>query len=164
MKELVHRLFPFAKPEIHRVLVPGIGARCLKVTWLTGKQQPRIAPVESELAITPTIRRLNMKAVAFESLSVFSPGCHLLSPQIDAVPIESIDCATVKAGHELIIPSIFSYANPWRINIFRAGTFKLKHAAVQRLSPDDIFKTPALSSPARAGRSWARRRSRGNAS
>lgn len=134
----MHRLFPFAKPEVHRVLVPRIGARCLKVTWPTGEQQQKIAPVESELAITPTIRRLNMKAVTFESLSVFLSSCHLLSPQIDAIPIESINCATVKAGHELSTPSIFSYVNPWRINIFRADRFKLKHAAVQRLSPDEF--------------------------
>ncbi len=134
----MHRLFSFAKPEVHRVLVPRFSARCLKVTWPTGEQQPKIAPVESEFAITPTIRRLNMKAVTFENLAVFLSNCHLLSPQIDAVPIESIDCATVKAGHELIIPSIFSYVNPWRINIFRADRFKLKHVAVQRLLPDDF--------------------------
>lgn len=144
MKELMHRLFSFSKPEVHRVLVPRINARCLKVTWPTGEQQPKIAHVESELAITPTIRRLNMKAVAFESLAVFLSSCHLLSPQIDAVPIESIDCATTKAGYELIIPSIFSYANPWRINIFRADRFKLKHATVQCLSLDD-FKGSGLS-------------------
>ena len=134
----MHRLFSFAKPEVHRVLVPRISARCLKVTWPAREQQPKIAHVENELAITPTIRRLNMKAVTFESLSVFLSSFHLLYPQIDAVPIESIDCATTKAGHELIIPSIFSYANPWRINIFRADRLKLKHAAVLRLSSDDF--------------------------
>jgi hypothetical protein len=138
MKELIHRLFPFAKPEVHRVLVPRVNARGAKVSWPTGEKPTKIALVESELAITPTIKRLNMKAVTVESLSVFLLRCHLFSPQIDAVPIEPIDCATVKVGHEFIIPSIFSYANPWRINIFRADRFKLKRAAVQLLSLDNF--------------------------
>lgn len=138
MKELVYRLFSTAKPEVHRVLVRRIGARCLKVTLPSCEQQPKTASLESELAITSTIRRLNMKAVSFESLSVFLSSCHLSFPQIDAVSIESIDCATTKSSHELIIPSIFSYANPWRINIFRADRFKLKHAIVQPLSFDNF--------------------------
>jgi len=138
MKELVNRLFSTAKPEVHRVLVRRIGARCLKVALPSREQQPKIASLESELAITPTIRRLNMKAVSFERLSVFLSSCHLLLTRIDAIPIESIDCATTKVGHELIIPSIFSYANPWEINIFRADRFKLKRAAVQPLSFDNF--------------------------
>ncbi|MDZ7360170.1 MAG: hypothetical protein ONB46_05515 [candidate division KSB1 bacterium] len=138
MKELIHRLFPFAKPQVHRVLVPRVSARCLKVSRPTGEKPPKIVLVESELAIAPAIKRLNMKAVTFESLPVFLSSCHFLSPRINAVPIESIDCATVKVGHELIIPSIFSCANPWRINILRADGFKLKHAVVQPLSFDNF--------------------------
>ena len=138
MKELIHRLLPFEKPEVHRVLVPRVIARCLKVSCPTGEKPPKIAPVESGLAITPATRRLNMKAVAFERPSISLSSCHLLSAQIDAVPTESIDYATAKAGHEFIIPSIFSYTNPLRINVFRVNRFKLKHAAVQRLSFDNF--------------------------
>lgn len=139
MKELIHRLFPFAKLEVHRVLVPRISTRCFKVAWPTGELQPPVRLVDNKFGVISTIRRLSMKAVTFESLSIFSPNCHLFSPQIDTILTESIDCATVKANQKLVIPSIFSYVNPsWKIGTFRVSRFKLKHTAIQRLLSDDF--------------------------
>ncbi len=138
-------LLPRGKSEIHRLLVPKLYARCMRVVVPVSKEPRIMAPFESETSMAIGTRRLNPSSVNFCYPFILSLENFTLHRQVKAVPVSALPSRTFEYTTDLVTPTILNHGNPiWAINIIPIDEFNPINVIIQPISPDriDYFLRP----------------------
>lgn len=133
------------KSEIHRLLLPKLYARCMRVVVPLSKEPRIMAPFESETFIAIGTRRLNPSSVNFCYPIILSLENLTLYRQVKAVPIHTLLSCTLEYTNDLATPPILKHGNPiWAISIIPIDEFNPISVVTQPISSDriDYFLQP----------------------